>query len=55
MTRASEQGREAQHRGGHRHDNPYDVDSNEWADWMDGFDQATVEAERRAERAPAGA
>ncbi|ALN75716.1 hypothetical protein [Aureimonas sp. AU20] len=45
MTPQHREGQAAHDEGKDRRGNPYDVNSNEWMDWMDGFDQAATEAE----------
>lgn len=45
MTPQHLEGQTAHDKGEHRRSNPYDVNSNEWMDWMDGYDQAATKAE----------
>ncbi|WP_156421033.1 hypothetical protein [Aureimonas sp. AU22] len=45
MSHHYDEGRKAYTEGKARHDNPYDINSEDWARWMDGFDQAATEAE----------
>ncbi len=57
MSHHYDEGRKAYTEGKARHDNPYDINSEDWARWMDGFDQAATEAEygyagRRARASP---
>lgn len=50
MTTQRQEGREAYAAGKPRHENPYDVNAEQWHCWMDGFDQAVSEAAAREGR-----
>ncbi len=44
MTAQHQEGRKAYEEGKTRHENPYDINTEAWSCWMDGFDQAATEA-----------
>lgn len=44
MTAQHAEGRKAHDEGKARHENPYDINTEAWNCWMDGFDQAVSEA-----------
>lgn len=45
MTQQHREGRSAHGEGKHRRDNPYSINTNEWMNWMDGYDQAASDAQ----------
>lgn len=50
MSDSYDEGMKAHADGKARHDNPHDISTEDWARWMDGFDQAETEARYRAGR-----
>ncbi|WP_156421006.1 hypothetical protein [Aureimonas sp. AU22] len=51
MTEQHEQGRKAHAEGKARHENPHDINTENWSRWMDGYDQAATEAMCRKDTA----